>query len=103
MERGIIPSIVGRGAPFPVGPHRINFLQLSVQAARFPAEAKGYVGNVQAKVIHDAGFATELILAFPINGLGGIEIAGVEKAAANREQRTERASPRDGDGALGPG
>ena len=103
MERGIVPSIIGGGAPFPVGPHRINFLQLSVQAARFPTEAKGHVGNVQAKVIHDAGFATEFILAFPINGLGGVEIAGVEKAAANREQRAERASPRDGDGALGPG
>lgn len=103
MKGGVVPGVAGSHAAFAVGALGVDFLELGVNANWFPAEAEGDVDGVHAEVAHDADFAAGFDLAFPVDGFGGVEVAGVVKAGADFDDAPEFAG---GDGlhdALGAG
>ena len=79
VQEGIIPGVARRHSPFAVGTLMINFLQLSIDPHRIPAEAERNVDRVHAEVAHHSDLTAGLHLTFPIYGLVGIKIAAVVK------------------------
>ena len=85
IQGGIVPCIASGLAALSVGTFGITLLQLRKHALRFPAEPKGDVDGMQAEIAHHADLAAGGGLAFPVGGLGGIEIAAVEEAGPHLE------------------
>ena len=61
----------------------IDFLQLRIDALGIPAKAEWHMNGVHAEVAHDSDRAAGFDLAFPVGGLGGIEVAAVVEARVN--------------------
>ena len=103
MDEGIIPSVAGGLDAEGIWAGVIDFLELGVEGEGFPAEAEREVSGVEAEVAHDADLATELVLAFPVERFGGIEIGRVPEAGADFEEVTEVMGAEELVGFLGGG
>ena len=90
VEGGVVPCVAFGGAALAVGALGKSFLELGEDALRFPAEAEGDVHGVHAEVAHHADFAAGFGVAFPVGGLGGVEVAAVQKAGMDFQHATER-------------
>ena len=87
----IVPCIASGLAALSVGAFGITLLQLRKHALRFPAESKGDVDGMQAEIAHHADLTAGGGLAFPVGGLGGVEIAAVQKTSPHLEHTAQRA------------
>ena len=79
VQEGIVPGVARSHSTFAVGTFMIDFLQLSIDPHRIPAEPEWHVHSVHAEVAHHSDFSAGLNLTFPIHGLVRIEIAAVVK------------------------
>ena len=61
----------------------IDFLQLRIDALGIPAKTEWHMNGVHAEVAHHSDRAAGFDLAFPVGGLGGIEVAAVVEARAD--------------------
>jgi hypothetical protein len=56
-----------------------HFLELGKDELGFPAQAQRHMQHMHAQIAHHAYFPTEAGLPFPVDGLGGVQVAGVQE------------------------
>lgn len=100
VEKSVVPGVAGGHAAFAVGAFGVDFLELCEDAFGIPAEAEGDVDDVHTEVAHDADFTAEFCLTFPVDGFGGVEVAGVPEAGMDFKEFAELAGLGDLEGAL---
>ncbi len=91
MEQRVVPRVARGHAAFAIGALGVDLLQLREDAAWSKAEPEGEMNHVHAEVAHDADFAAEAVLPFPVDRLGWVEIAAVPKAGADFQEAAEMA------------
>src|SRR5439155_23150169 len=102
VRKRIGTRVARRHATAPIGTFRVDFLELGKDALWPPAQSERNVNHVHSKVTHHADFTAELRLPFPVDRLGGIEVARMPKTGVNLQQLAELARARRLQSALCP-
>src|SRR5262245_36212394 len=103
VQSGVVPCVALRGRAIGAWAFRIALLQLSVDAARLPAEAQRNVQRVHAEIIEHTPFTANVTKAFPVGLLFGIEVAAMIKAAGDLEDAAHGVGLAGIEDALRPG
>ena len=88
VSPGAVPGVANGHAAAAVRAFVVDLLELGLDVSGLPAHAEGQMDGVHAQVAHHAA---RFDLAFPVGGLGGVEVAAVMEARVDFRQGAETA------------